>query len=260
MNGKNLPAILAVVCIMLSGCTSIQVKRADPATGMRHLCIQDNPRVTVPGFVEVLRDGIERNGLSSEMYEGQKPAHCEFILTYTALRSWDLGTYLSHAELRIERNGRQLASAQYHLRGKGGFSLTKWQGVETKMNPVIDELFADYRNGASNGAATVAALPAGPVRAPADTAAPAPVVDDRAERLAAAREPGAAASAAAPEDGFSYAGDPASAAKAMAQARNCATGFQLLGNEVGRSLYAASCWGNKKLVIICEQGRCREAR
>lgn len=256
MKGKNLPGMLAVACIVLSGCTSVQVKRADPASGMRHLCIQDNPRVTVPGFVEVLRDGIERNGLSSEMYEGQKPVHCEFVLTYTALRSWDLGTYLSHAELRIERNGRQLASAQYHLRGKGGFSLTKWQGVETKMNPVIDELFADYRNGAS----TVTARPAQPANVSVDMAAPSAVLDEQPERPAATKEPTASTSGDVPESGFPYTGDPTPAARAMAQARNCATGFQLLGNEVGRNLYTASCWGNKKLVIICEQGNCREAR
>ena len=35
-----------------------------------------------------------------------------------------------------------IANAEYKLVGKGGLSLTKWQSVETKMTPVIDQLFA----------------------------------------------------------------------------------------------------------------------
>lgn len=50
--------------------------------------------------------------------------------------------YLSHAELQLHRAGQQVASAEYHLRGKGGFSLTKWAGTKSKMDPVIDELLA----------------------------------------------------------------------------------------------------------------------
>lgn len=255
MKGKHLPVRLGIVCIVLSGCTSVEVKRADPATGMRHVCIEENPRVTVPDFLTVLRDGIDRNGLSSEVYREQRPAHCEFVLTYTALRSWDLGTYLSHAELRIERDGRQLASAQYHLRGKGGFSLTKWQGVETKMNPVIDELFADYRKGAFGPLPR----PEASASTPRNATSPEPLRNDSRP---GAETPGSVASMVPPlaQGGFAYTTDPTVAAKAMAQARNCGSEFRLLGSEVGRNLYSASCWGNKKLVIICEQGTCREAR
>ena len=94
----------------------------------------------VTDFVNVLRDGFDRHGISTEVYAGAKPQHCEYVLTYTALRSWDFATYLSHAELRLERDGRQVAYAEYHLVGKGGLSLMKWQGTKTKMDPVIDEL------------------------------------------------------------------------------------------------------------------------
>jgi hypothetical protein len=61
-------------------------------------------------------------------------------LTYTALRSWDFKPYLSHAELRLWRDGLQIGAADYHLRGKGGFSFAKWQGTKAKMDPVIDQL------------------------------------------------------------------------------------------------------------------------
>ena len=128
--------------VLISGCTSVVVKPVDPALNMQFVCIQKNPKVQVDDFIPVLRDGLSRHGVASEVFSGQKPKKCEYILTYTALRSWDIATYLSHAELRIEKEGRLIASAEYHLNGKGGLSLTKWAGTREKMDPVIDQLFS----------------------------------------------------------------------------------------------------------------------
>ena len=122
------------------GCTSVKVQPVDSSVPMLHVCIRQNSQVQVSDFLQVLQEGFERHGIGSEVYYGNRPHRCEYILTYTALRSWDLKTYLSHAELRLQRGGEQIASADYHLRAKGGFALTKFAGTKTKMDPVIDEL------------------------------------------------------------------------------------------------------------------------
>ena len=128
-----------------TACTAIRVEPVDPAAGVRHVCIEDNPDVIVKDFVPVVREGFARHGITSEVYDGDAaPPQCEFTLTYTALRSWDMAPYLSHAELRLHRQGTQVAYAEYHLRGKGGYSLMKFQGTKTKMDPVIDQLLAGY--------------------------------------------------------------------------------------------------------------------
>jgi hypothetical protein len=133
--------VLLSTLACLAACTSVRVHPVDPAAQMQHVCIQENPKVLVDDFVMVLREGFERHGISTQVFPtGSRPAGCEFVLTYTALRSWDLAPYLTHAELRIEKAGRVVASAQYHLRGDGGFSLAKWAGTKFKMDPVIDEL------------------------------------------------------------------------------------------------------------------------
>ncbi|HMN44100.1 MAG TPA: Sbal_3080 family lipoprotein [Povalibacter sp.] len=129
-------------CAALAGCTAVQVKPVDPAAQMLHVCIQENPKVTIDDFVPVLREGFDRHAISTEVFSGTRPDRCEYILTYTARRSWDMATYLSQAALRIEKDGRIVASADYHLRGKGGLSLMKWQGTKAKMDPVIDELLS----------------------------------------------------------------------------------------------------------------------
>ena len=130
---------------VVSGCTSITVRPIEAKARLKHVCIQENPKVWVADFLPVLRDGLSRHGISSDVYTGAAPEDCKFILNYTARRSWDFAPYLSHAEVRLEADGLQVAYAEYHLKGGGGFSLMKWQSTKTKMDPVIDRLLAAYQ-------------------------------------------------------------------------------------------------------------------
>lgn len=132
------------VVLLLTSCTSIRVQPIDRALDLKHVCIQENPKVIVPDFLTVLREGFDRHGISTEVFSGAALDRCEYILTYTALQSWDFTTYLSHAELRLERKGRKVGYAEFHLTGKGGFSLMKWEGTRAKIDPVIDELLKGY--------------------------------------------------------------------------------------------------------------------
>ncbi|HXJ36523.1 MAG TPA: Sbal_3080 family lipoprotein [Candidatus Eisenbacteria bacterium] len=139
---------LLAIAALLSACTSVKVKPVDPSMGVKHVCIENNPKVVVGDFLPVVRDGFTRHGITTEVYSPNAPAvpdGCQLILKYTALQSWDLTTYLSHAELTLQTpDGTQVASAEYHLVGKGGYALTKFQGTKTKMDPVIDELLKGY--------------------------------------------------------------------------------------------------------------------
>jgi hypothetical protein len=121
------------------------VQPVDPSLHVESVCIERNPKVEVTDFVDVLREGFQRHGISTEVYLGERPSHCGYKLTYTALRSWDMAPYLSHAEIRLYRDDDLVAEAEYHLRGKGGYAMTKWQGTRTKMTPVLDQLLADYQ-------------------------------------------------------------------------------------------------------------------
>lgn len=129
-----------ISALLLSACTSVIVRPVDSSLGIRHVCIQENPKVLVSDFIPVVRDGFDRHGIATEVYSGTKPEKCEYTLTYTALRSWDFAPYLSHAELRLEKDGRQIGYGEYHLKGKGGLSLTKWASTKEKMDPVLDGL------------------------------------------------------------------------------------------------------------------------
>lgn len=139
-------AIGLIVAVLLSGCTSVTVRPVESSALLKRICIQENPKVLVTDFVTVVRDGFDRHGIASEVVGGVVNPNCDSLLTYTALRAWDFASYLRHAELRLERDGRQIGYAEYHLNGGGGFDLTKWAGTKSKMDPVIDELLAGYPN------------------------------------------------------------------------------------------------------------------
>ncbi|MGS2723229.1 Sbal_3080 family lipoprotein [Porticoccus sp. GXU_MW_L64] len=135
---------LLMLLVMISGCTSIDVSEVDKSHQMTHVCIKNNPKVIVKNFVQVIEDGFQDHLITTEVYMGQRPAHCKFWLTYTALRSWDFSPYLSHAELRLFKDHSRIGYADYHLKGKGGFALNKWASVKSKMTPVINQLLGQY--------------------------------------------------------------------------------------------------------------------
>ncbi|OZB05349.1 MAG: hypothetical protein B7X54_05710 [Idiomarina sp. 34-48-12] len=124
----------------LSACTSIQVEPLPVSMKPEKICIERNPKVIVGDFLTVVRNRIEFHGIDTEVYERGDHGNCDFTMTYTALKNWDLGTYMHHAELRLEYNGRKIGYAEYHLNGKGGLSLSKWQSTKSKMEPVVDRL------------------------------------------------------------------------------------------------------------------------
>jgi hypothetical protein len=128
--------------LALFSCTSIQVQPLPTSLSPEKVCIWKNDRVQVEDFVTVLRDGFARHGIPTEVHSGDPFDVCTFVVTYTALRSWDLALYLSHAEIYLEKDRQIVARAEFHLRGKGGYSLYKYQGTRAKIDPVIDELLA----------------------------------------------------------------------------------------------------------------------
>lgn len=146
--------LIAIPCaLMLVGCTAVEVTPVPKRADFDHVYIIDNPSVTVPDFMQTMRENFTERGIKTSIIRNKTDVSSDlYFLTYTALRSWDLSTYLSYAEISIDRNGTQVGYAQYRLKGKGGFSLLKWQSVETKMDPVFDKLLINYplRQGTSN--------------------------------------------------------------------------------------------------------------
>lgn len=141
---KSIAICLVVLCAALGGCTSVRVKPVSAENRIDHICIQENPRVQVGDFVSVMQEGFQKHGITSQLYKEDTPAKCQYTSTYTARRTWDMAMYMTDAQIDVLRDDRQIASANYHLKGKGGFALNKWQGTRSKILPVIDQLLAQF--------------------------------------------------------------------------------------------------------------------
>lgn len=159
--------LFGFISIFIGGCTSITVEPLTSSHNVKRICIRENPKVMVRDLVPVITDGLARHQIESEFIESTldkdkvrregtesdeyymhitpAPDHCDFNLAYTARRSWDFGTYLSSADIEILNRERVIARANYHLVRKGGLSLFKWQGVKTKLDPMMDELLRQYK-------------------------------------------------------------------------------------------------------------------
>ena len=83
--------LLLICCGVLSACTAVTIRRPDANLVINNVCIQENPKVWVGDFLPVLKDGFARHGIATNIYSGTvKPAGCEYVLSYTALQSWDI--------------------------------------------------------------------------------------------------------------------------------------------------------------------------
>ncbi|PKN53779.1 MAG: hypothetical protein CVU55_01235 [Deltaproteobacteria bacterium HGW-Deltaproteobacteria-13] len=137
--------LIFLVLGLVFGCTTIKVQPMDNTLKMRHVCIKDCKEMCFDEqMMGVIRDGFERHGITTQIYGGDLPSTCEYYLSYYCEVTWDFATYMKHAELRLYQGNAQIGSAEYHLKGGGGFSLMKWQSTKTKMDPVIDELLSGH--------------------------------------------------------------------------------------------------------------------
>jgi len=139
---KKYLAILGII-LFLTGCATKNVHPISKTYKIKHICIQDNPKVIVGGFIDTIITLFENHGISSEIYTGKLPENCEYRLRYTALKTWDIDVYMHHAELHLYKKDKKIGSGIYHLTGGGGLDLSKFESIEKKMAPIVDELLND---------------------------------------------------------------------------------------------------------------------
>lgn len=140
--------LFALAATALAACTSVDVRRVDPQEApLAAVCIERNPKVIVDDFLAVLEQAFQRHRIQVRVVSTPAPEDCEYTVTYTALQSWDVVTFLREAEVRVWKRGGVVGSATYHH--AGGYALTKYASTETKMRPVLDELLAGFPTGSA---------------------------------------------------------------------------------------------------------------
>jgi hypothetical protein len=130
--------------LILAGCTSVDVRPIPASAKLDKVCIKFNEEVNVEDFVPVVQEDFFNHGISSVVFHSGTPKGCEFTMSYTVDRWWDLGPYMVDARMTVNKDDVFIGSAHYHLAGHGGLSLMKWEGTHSKIDPVLDEMLRDY--------------------------------------------------------------------------------------------------------------------
>lgn len=138
--------VLASGMQLLDGCNSYKVIALPYDANLKGVVVVDNPKVRDGYFVPVLERAFSERGFRVRHGAATDAAGDEAVVTYSALRSWDIVPYLADADVVISKNGVQKASGHYHHAG-GSLSLdvfTKWRGDEYKMADLYDKMLENY--------------------------------------------------------------------------------------------------------------------
>ena len=137
---------LLALAFLLAGCTSIDVFPLPYDAQAKEIKLMDNPDVIVRDFVPVMNKHFSEHGITlTRAPENTTIGENEYVIRYSAKRSWFVAPYLSTAYVKVYKGSRIVAEGNYELIGRF-FCLSpyKWQGVETKMKPLYDELLKNY--------------------------------------------------------------------------------------------------------------------
>lgn len=141
MKNRSIISVAVASALTLAGCAITQSVKPVAASGLSEICIKNNPQVMMKDFPKELQAQIERKGIKTSTYDGEKPAACRHHLEFTANWRWDLAMYLVFADLRVYEGGLMVGQATYDAHG-GGASFSKFGSTSEKLGPLVDQLFA----------------------------------------------------------------------------------------------------------------------
>lgn len=138
--------VTTLIGMGLTGCGSLAVKPVPNPISLQpnNVCIEDNPKVIVPMFNEHLVEAFSNHGLKSTVYkENSNLQNCQTKLRYTALRSWDMGIFLStvHLEL-LNSQDVKIGTVDWV---QNPWALNKWRADQKKLNFLIGELLGESK-------------------------------------------------------------------------------------------------------------------
>jgi hypothetical protein len=130
----------------MSGCTTVRVKPVKMSENkIKRISIIENPKVKVEDMLSIIENKLKEHHITYEVIQEGDTANHEYLLTYTALRSWDIKPYVAFADIEIKKNTNNkqeiIGTAVY----KAGGDFTKFKSTKSKIDPVMDELLIEFK-------------------------------------------------------------------------------------------------------------------
>ena len=132
---------LLAVALVFVGCSTKVKQTVTPFkhTNVSKICMIDNPKVK-ESFRDAYQRALEAKGYTVEIIDkGSQSNACEVTTRYTATWGWDLALYLSYAQLKVYKNGKDSGEAVYKV--VFGGTTGKFIDAEEKVIELVNQLF-----------------------------------------------------------------------------------------------------------------------
>jgi hypothetical protein len=128
----------AMLAAFLASCSATHEVEPVAVPITEEVVIVHNPDVFERELDDVILRGFLRNGFKAHISQAPR-ADARFVVTYSATQRWDNSGYLADAEVILFRSDRPIGRLAYHA-PSGGFQPAKWDSVELKIGPLLDEM------------------------------------------------------------------------------------------------------------------------
>ena len=136
--------ILTAVALasILAGCAISQTVRPVGQLDTKQICVIENLRVR-DGFQEAYKAALIQKGYAVKVLPDTAPlTACPVTSTYSANWRWDLGMYLSYAQINVYKNGSPIGLAWYDAT-RGSANMGKFINAQNKIDELVGQLFPD---------------------------------------------------------------------------------------------------------------------
>lgn len=133
---KNL--LLALSCLFLTQCNSIQVTPVSSGTSIQKVHIVRNDKVHMAGMLPEIEKQIQAMGYPTEIVSAP-PAGNAHYLTFSANWRWDMAMYLSYFKATLHEGPSIIGTCEYDT--GAGYDLGKFGHTDEKIRPVLLQLF-----------------------------------------------------------------------------------------------------------------------
>jgi hypothetical protein len=127
---------------LLCGCSSYQITAIGNPKGIKAVTIVEDRSQVYGGLVPLIENEFKGRGIAVKTVAGPYKAQPgEYVVDYTAQRSWDFTSYLKSATVRVNCDGRLVGGGSYEV-SSWAFA-SKWRSDRTKLLPVFCGMFGE---------------------------------------------------------------------------------------------------------------------
>lgn len=127
-------ALFMVACSSHNFANSISIDELDK---INEVCIVKNPKVRINKIDIEFEKSLKARGINTKIIDRKDIDKCEYYLSYTGTRLWDVVTFINFAEVYLFKNKKEIANATYIA---GNMSMKKFRSTTEVVQILVESM------------------------------------------------------------------------------------------------------------------------